>query len=208
MNTQFSTFKFFLSPEKEEAWLKTMAQSGWFLKKVSSFYSYTFERGEPEDRIYKIDYRSLRNSSDREDYLSMFHDSGWQPVVPRDMNGAFYFHNSQSEASRDIFSDEVSRAERNLRYATLFAYSFFPALLPLFVLYLSGNVNFKEIGYLTPGLWEMTGPEFTFHFLFETPFVIMRAGAYFLPVLIVLFALTFYLRYLMLYRKAVRQQAI
>jgi hypothetical protein len=208
MNTRYSTFKFFTSPEKEEVWLEQMALRGLFLSKVSSFYCYSFAQGVPEKRAYKIDYRSFRNPSDREDYLAMFNDSGWQAAMPREANGAFYFSRSQEGAYRDIFSDDVSRAQRNLRYASLSAYTLIPAFLPMLVLYLTGNIKFSNIGYLTPGLWEMTGTEFVFHFLFETPFVLLRSSAYLLPLAPVTLALVFLLRYFLIYRKAARQQAI
>ena len=205
MNTRSSTFKFFTSPEKEEAWLEKMALRGLFLSKVSSFYYYTFAQGMPEKRAYKIDYRSFRNPSDREDYLAMFNDSGWQAAMQREVNGAFYFSRSQEGADRDIFSDDVSRAQRNLRYASLSAYSLIPAFLPLLALYLTGNFGFSNIGYLTPGLWEMTGTKFITHFLFDTLFVVLRSSAYLLPLVSVTMALVFLLRYSLIYRKATRQ---
>lgn len=208
MSTTISTFKFFSSPQKEEAWLEQMAQRGWFLKRVSSFYSYTFQQGAPERRAYKLDYRTFRSSQDREDYLVLFKDSGWQAVMPREMNGAYYFYSSQDGPERDIFSDDVSRAQRNLRYAQMCTYSLIPAMLPWLVLYLTGNIQLRNIGYMTPGLWEMTGTRFIFHFLFETPFVLLRSGAYFLPLLLVILIIAFLLQYYREYRKAVRQQGL
>jgi hypothetical protein len=207
MDSQFTTFKFFTSPEKEEAWLDQMALRGWFLVKMTSFCTYTFKPGEPEKGAYKIDYHSFSRSRDREDYLALFMDSGWQPVMRREVNAAFYFYSSRADLRRDIFSDEVSRAQCNLRYASLSACSLIPAFLPLFVVYLTGNYHLGPAAYLTPGLWEMTGREFVFHFLFETPFVLLRGGAFFLPLVPVSLALIFLLRYYLTYRKAVRQQA-
>lgn len=208
MNTKFTTLNLFFSPEKEEAWLQRMAQQGWFLNKVSVFNTYTFEQGGPENRAYKLDYRYFSSPRDRDDYLALFVDSGWQPVMPREVNGAFYFTNRQEEALQDIFSDEVSRAQRNLRYASLSAYSLVIAFLPLLVLYLTGNFRLSDIGYLTPGLWEMTRSEFFFHFLFETPFVVLRATMYFLPLVPIALVLFFLLRYYLVYRKALREQAV
>ncbi len=208
MNAKMSTFKCFTHPEKEEAWLEQMALRGWFLTSVSPFYFYTFEQGQPEKRSYKIDYRTFRNPGGREDYLALFKDSGWQPVMPREANGAFYFSSSQDSARRDIFSDDVSRAERNLRYARLTAWSLIPGFTPLLVLYLTGTFSYGSVGYLTPGLWQMSGSEFWFHFLFETPFVLLRSLSYLLPLLLVAMVLVFLLRYYLLYRRAIQQQAL
>lgn len=206
MENQYSTFKFFSSPEKEEAWLESMAEQGWFLTRVTGFYRYVFTQGQPEKRSYKIDYRTFRKADDRADYLAMFADSGWQAVQPKEMNGAFYFRSPEGSARRDIFSDDVSRAQRNLRYAQISACSILPSFLPFIVIYLSGNFGMSDVGYLTPGLWQMQGLNFVFHFLFETPFVIMRSGI--LPLLPFSLMLFFLLRYYLIYRKTVRQQAI
>ncbi len=206
MNNQRRIYGFFWKPEKEEAWLERMSLEGWHLKKVSSLGFYTFEQGQPEHRVYKLDYRYFTNPRDREDYLALFADSGWQPVMAQGVNYTYYFYNLQQNAKRDIFSDGVSRAERNLRYATLMFCSLFPALLPLIVVLLTGNANHFNPGYQTPGLWEMTGMQFLFHFLFETPFVVLRSSIYIFPLLPILLALVFVLRYYLTYRKAARQE--
>jgi hypothetical protein len=191
---------FFWKPEKEETWLEQKSQNGWHLKKISSFGFYTFEKGQPEKRVYKIDYRNFTHARDREDYLAMFADSGWQPVMQKGVNYAFYFYSTQPTVRRDIFSDEVSRVQRNLRYVTLMFYSLFPAFIPLLVVYFSGNNYAGNLGYQTPGLWQMTGAQFITHFLFETPFVLLRASIYALPLIPLLLAAFFILRYYWKYR--------
>jgi hypothetical protein len=206
MKNQMNTYKFFWSPKKEENWLEQMSLNGWHLKKVSSFNRYTFEKGAPEKRTYKIDHRVFRSPLEQDDYLALFSDSGWQAVMPRGVNYAYYFHTTGGGSALDIYSDEVSRAQRNLRYATIMARSLIPSFLPLFVLYLTGTIQFNNIGYLTPGLWEMTGSEFVFHFLFETPFVLMRTSLYFLPIITLALGLFFLLRYYQVYRRELKQQ--
>jgi hypothetical protein len=208
MNDQYSTVKFFLSPEKEEAWLKQKALEGWRLTKVSGFPSYTFIKSAPEKMAYKIDYRSFKKQADRDDYLALFKDSGWDAVMPKEVNYAFYFISKQDSARKDIFSDEVSRAQRNLRYANITASSLIPAMMPILVLYFSNNFQPAKVGYLTPGLWQMSGAQFVSHFLFETPFVLMRLGIYLLPLVLIVLGLYFLLRYYLLYQKAVREQRV
>jgi hypothetical protein len=206
MKNQYTTFGFFLKPEKEETWLEHMSRDGWHINKISSFGFYTFEKGNPEQRVYKIDYRTFKNSSDLEDYLAMFDDSGWQPVMRHGVNYAFYFYSTQPSVRSDIFSDEVSRVQRNLRYIGLMFSSMFPAFIPLLVVYLSGNNYSINIGYQTPGLWQMTGLPFIMHFLFETPFVMLRASIYVLPLIPLLLATFFILRYYWKYRRVTREQ--
>jgi hypothetical protein len=206
MNTTHSTIRFFTSPEKEETWLENMALKGWQLKKVTGFPSYTFTKRQPEKVAYKIDYRKFKNQMDREDYLNLFRDSGWEAVMPREVNYAFYFTSKQDNARKDIFSDEVSRAQRNLRYANLTISSLIPAFIPILVLYFSNNFHLGNVVYQTPGLWQMTGMEFIFHFLFETPFVLLRAGIYLLPLIVIALALFFMLRYYLMYKKVESEQ--
>lgn len=63
--------------------------------------------------------------------------------------------------------------------------------LPIFVaLVMTGSIDLNtflhpELLYFTPGLWEMEGVEFWGHFLFETPFALLRG--LFLPLAILLF---------------------
>jgi|WetSurMetagenome_2_1015567.scaffolds.fasta_scaffold87354_2 hypothetical protein len=206
MKNQYTILRFFWKPEKEEIWLEHMSLDGWHIKKISSFGFYTFEKGNPEQRVYKIDYRNFKNSSDREDYLAMFDDSGWQPVMQHGVNYAFYFYSTQPTVRHDIFSDEASRVQRNLRYVSLMFSSMFPAFIPLLVVYFSGNNHFYNIGYQTPGLWHMTGLQFMMHFLFETPFVILRVSIYALPLIPLLLAVFFILRYYGKYRRVAREE--
>lgn len=194
-------YKWFFSFEKEEHWLEQMSAQGWHFTKVSSFYGYTFVKGAPEKRIYKIDFRKLDPGKDRDDYIALFADAGWQCIEPARYNYSFYFYTTQDGAARDIFSDNASRANRYLRYAQISLMSLLPAFIPFLALYMINAMQPQKILYLTPGLWEMKGWEFIKHFLFETPFVLMRAGAYLLPALVLLFALFFLLRYVRLYRK-------
>ncbi|NLM97320.1 MAG: DUF2812 domain-containing protein [Halanaerobiaceae bacterium] len=65
--------------EKEEKWLREMSKEGWHLKKCT-LGLYTFERAEPADYIYKYDYTGCMNI-DKEEYLSIFRDAGWEHVT-------------------------------------------------------------------------------------------------------------------------------
>ena len=54
--------------EKEEAWLREMAQKGWHFQSVTPPGNYTFEKGEPRDDVYRLD-RFVDNQNSKADYL-------------------------------------------------------------------------------------------------------------------------------------------
>lgn len=72
-----TVFKYFtiVNHEKEEEYLRSMHKDGWKLKKVSGFCMYHFEKCEPEDVIYRLDYNreGIRHKSE---YTKMFEDCG------------------------------------------------------------------------------------------------------------------------------------
>lgn len=126
----------------------------------------------------------------------MFEDSGWQHVGGSMSSGLQYFEQIGTDSGEDIFSDRVSKAERNKRVANLLLGLAAVYLPVLFAFYLTGLFKLPRISswkelYYTPGLWEKTGLDFVGAFLFETPFVLMRNFAGFLSLLIVLLWLYF-----------------
>jgi hypothetical protein len=186
MGNQRKAYRFFLNFEKEEAWLEGMSAQGWHLMRVSSLGIYTFEQGAPEQRTYKIDFRQISRQRDLDDYVILFADSGWTCVSPRPSAYNYYFYAPTAGANQEIFSDRLSKAQRNLRFATYMGYCLAISLLPYFSLYLSGTIRVGNLGYQTPGLWNMPASEFVFHFLFETPFVLLRAFGGLLPFVLVI----------------------
>jgi hypothetical protein len=202
MGNQRKIFRCFINFDKEEAWLEGMSAQGWHLKGVSSLGIYTFAQGEPEQRIYKIDFRQFKNKRDFEDYVALFADSGWTCLSPRTSAYNYYFYAPADGANREIFSDLPSKAQRNLRFATYMGYTLIISLLPYLTLYLSGTVKIGDLGYQTPGLWSMQGSEFIFHFLFETPFVLLRGFGGLLPFVLLAVCGFFIARSYQEYRKA------
>ncbi|WP_238881742.1 DUF2812 domain-containing protein [Clostridium sp. YIM B02551] len=78
MRTTKKVFKLFyiFDLEKEENWLREMANKGWFFEKVNYLGVYTFIKGPCTDTIYKIDFN--KNISDVEEYYDLFSESGWE----------------------------------------------------------------------------------------------------------------------------------
>ena len=107
--------------EKEEAWLAEMAQQGLILEDVPLPGSYQFRLGEPANYVYRLDYQSLK-TKDKESYLQLFSDAGWEQVG--EMGGWMYFRYevTQGEAP-EIYSDlesKIGKYQRVLAYLIIF----------------------------------------------------------------------------------------
>lgn len=188
--------RFFVDFEKEEQWLKKMANDGYHLQ--NTFFGYHFKRSEPEIATIKIDFRKFKNNEDFLDYRSLFEDSGWKHLAGSKNSGMQYFKQTDASEGDDIFSDNTSKAARYKRYANMtfeMAMSFLPLLI---IFYLTDVIDFtvlthpKEL-YFTPGLWEQTGLSFWLSIIFETPFALMRGLAWsFIPLTVILYLLFSY----------------
>lgn len=167
-------FKMFLDFEAEENYLNHMAAQGYIFKRYSIFGVYTFEASKPQKRNYKIDYRVFKSRKEFDNYITLFEDAGWKLVYGTKNIGNQYFLPVGEQAGTDIFSDRISAATR---YKTL--YNICLANFAVFICYLSVVLasvggNFSELGFLTPGLWKLTGKAFWSAFFFELPFAVLR----------------------------------
>ena len=81
-NNPVKRFKLFWAwqDEKEEIWLSEMAEQGFHLDRISLPGWYDFNVGEPRKDVYRLDFQSLRSNKDRDSYLQLFADSGWEHV--------------------------------------------------------------------------------------------------------------------------------
>lgn len=199
-------YKFFVDFAKEEAWLDSMAQQGYFLVNVSSFGGYTFVEDKPQKFDYRIDYRTFRRHSDFDDYVQMFEDSGWHHVSGTKNSGIQYFVRTRPDVESDIFSDSASKAGRYLRYSKTWL-----VLTAVYALFLVGSLlngsfsidaflNPQDL-YFTPGLWEKTGFDFIRAFLFETPFALGRGFFWVILLVIVVYFAYLAIRLIVLGRK-------
>jgi len=93
---------------EEEIWLREEHRKGWRLAKMIPPCFYYFEKCEPEDVIYKLDYE---NANEAADYMQLVHDYGWE-YIGRCV-GWLYFRKPASavvdENDGELFSDNVSR---------------------------------------------------------------------------------------------------
>ena len=103
-------FKYFsiMNHEKEEAYLRDMHKNGWRFVKVTGLGRYHFEKCEPADVIYRLDYNTAINDS-RTEYLQIFSDCGWEYI--QTYAGYSYFRKDAAETNGEesIFSDDESK---------------------------------------------------------------------------------------------------
>lgn len=112
----------------EEKWLREKHKAGWRFVKCTVPCFYRFEPCEPEDVIYRLDYKNARENPD---YMQMTADFGWEYCG--ECNGWLYFRKpaeqAESEGDTEIFSDNESRLEMVQRVIKT-------RLLPLLVIFL------------------------------------------------------------------------
>jgi hypothetical protein len=135
--------------EAEEAWLREMSQQGWHLYSVGIPTVYDFEVGDPADIVYRLDYQSP-SKVEKEDYLQLFKDAGWEHVG--EMSGWQYFRKpAQPGEEMEIYTDaesKTSKYQRLLIFAGILMLPLFMGMIntrggflffvifPLFLLYI------------------------------------------------------------------------
>ncbi|MEJ2447203.1 MAG: DUF2812 domain-containing protein [Anaerolineales bacterium] len=99
--------------EKEETWLADMAGKGLHLESISPFGIYHFQQGEPANIVYRLDFHILKNQ-DKESYLQLFEDAGWEHVG--DLSSWVYFRRPVNGSQfPEIFSDQESKIDKYRR---------------------------------------------------------------------------------------------
>lgn len=122
-------FKYFtiMEYEKEQTYLRDMHKKGWKFTGVTGFCVYNFEKCEPEDVIYQLDYNEdgMKNKTQ---YVKMFEDCGWEYIT--DYVGYSYFRKPFCDMieNEEIFCDDDSRLEMVHRI-------FRGRMIPLFVIF-------------------------------------------------------------------------
>ena len=96
--------------EKEAEYLRRRHKEGWKFKDVIFPGIYTFEKCEPQDVIYQLDYNpdGMRNQAE---YVQIFEDCGWEYL--KEFMGYTYFRKPADRMAKEenIFCDDQSRLE-------------------------------------------------------------------------------------------------
>lgn len=113
MSRTKTLWRFFLAHQdaQQEAWLETQAQRGWHLVKPGIF-GFRFASGDPREDRYRLDFQTHRTLKrpDREDYLGLFRDAGWDFLGQA--GNRCYFRARPGALSPEIHSDPESRKDR------------------------------------------------------------------------------------------------
>ncbi|MFD1737306.1 DUF2812 domain-containing protein [Bacillus salitolerans] len=146
---------------KEEKWLNEMANSGWKLKNYN-LTGYTFEKCEPNNYVYKLDYKSTSNC-DLHEYISIFHDAGWEHVTQ--FTGWHYFRTESNGTDfPDIFSDVESKIQKYRSLSQNLVISLLVLIVVSFNVLFSKNISFAIfiksvyvglIGLLIMAIWKV-----------------------------------------------------
>ena len=98
--------------DKQEKYYTEMHAKGWALKKQdkAAVVLQQFEKCEPANVVYKIGYNAVK--TDRDSYIKMFEDYGWE-FVGTAQNFYYFRKNAEgvSPEELDIFSDSESRLD-------------------------------------------------------------------------------------------------
>lgn len=137
--------------EQEEQWLREMAKSGWHLVNYN-FAVYTFEKGEPEDIIYKLDYRS-DTDLDMDEYVQLYKDLGWEHVTQ--YTSWHYFRTRATDAVYpEIYTDNegIINKYKQVRWVMIIVLA---SQLPLLTTVLSdaGKMSSTGLGVFFQFLW-------------------------------------------------------
>ncbi len=94
--------------KEEEIWLRERSREGLHLVRMIVPCFYIFEKGDPEDTIYRLDFT---NNNDDRDYARMLEDFGWENCGR--CAGWVYWRRPAAETAGDeeIFSDDASRLD-------------------------------------------------------------------------------------------------
>ena len=128
------SFRVFTVPEwkKEQEYLRKQHKRGWKFTKVNFGICYHFEKCEPEDVVYQLDYNP-DGIANKDEYVQMFRDCGWEYL--QDFCGYSYFRKPASEmhGHEEIFCDDASRIDMMKR---IFKGSIIPLLYVFFLIIL------------------------------------------------------------------------
>ncbi|WP_295215714.1 DUF2812 domain-containing protein [Ruminococcus sp.] len=111
MKTTKTMIRFFTIAdyEEEEQFLREQHRKGWKLVRFIAPCFYRFEVCEPEDVVYRLDFRE--KNADRDVYLQMFSDYGWECCQSFAEWDYFRKKASEVEINPEIFSDNASKLE-------------------------------------------------------------------------------------------------
>lgn len=115
--------------EEEETWLRKQHRAGWRLVRTVLPCFFIFEACEPEDVVYRLDYRNCRWNGE---YMQMLADFGWEYF--NSCMGWLYFRKPaaemNSEGESELLSDDAGKLE-------MITHIFRTRMLPILIVFLT-----------------------------------------------------------------------
>ncbi len=143
MKNTKTEFRFFSIPEwkKEEAYLRERHKDGWAFVKVDGLGLYHFQKCEPRDIIYQLDYNA-DSTNQKDGYVQLFEDCGWEYL--QNYMGYSYFRKAASEmdGTEEIFCDDASRLDMMKR---VFKGRMVPLLMIFFLIIIPRMIQHNSI---------------------------------------------------------------
>jgi hypothetical protein len=98
--------------DKQESWLEEMSRQGLHLRAIKPFGRYVFEKGQPRDFSYRLDFD--QSSGKDSDYFQFIRDAGWERVA--EVAGWQYWRKETAEGrTSEIFTDNESKIRKYQR---------------------------------------------------------------------------------------------
>lgn len=134
--------------KQEQDYLRAQHNNGWKFVKLNCLCCYHFEKCEPEDVKYQLDYNP-EGIAHKVEYVQMFGDCGWEYL--QDYIGYSYFRKPVSEMQNqdeEIFCDDTSRLDMMKRVfkgrMIPLILIFFAVIIPQMFIQLHSNVPFGK----------------------------------------------------------------
>lgn len=122
-------FRYFTITEydKEQQYLSRRHKEGWKFTEVTGIGQYHFEKCEPEEVVYQLDYNQEGNINQAE-YTQMFEDCGWEYITT--YVGYSYFRKpvADMKEEEEIFFDDSSKLDMMQRI-------FKGRMIPMFIVF-------------------------------------------------------------------------
>lgn len=161
MKNKKTLFRFFtlFEYEEEEAFLENQHKNGW---KVTSYKLpgfYKFEKCEPEEVTYRIDFTN-ENGANNTEYRQIFADNGWDFLWS--VNGFSIFRKpgaSNSKNNNEIFTDNASKLQMlqkiHQRRLLPFIFLFLWIVIPNFIKAIDGEFGSSSMDMILSVLFTL-----------------------------------------------------
>lgn len=132
----------------EQQFLEDQHRQGWKLVKFQGLRKYTFEKVEPKEYIYQLDYKE--DNHDDESYIQMFVDCGWEYIMK--YQTWYYFRKPKLDMNQqdgEIFSDAESKIEMMKKVVNKTSIIIIAIMFPTYFIVINAlDFNHEDIAFI------------------------------------------------------------